>query len=168
VEPHPARISPTPKLDFPRFDGQNPRLWKDRCELYFEVYNVSDALKPCFAALNFDKVAATWLQTHEVKGRVSSWEELHTAVCARFDKDQYQLHLRQLDMLKQTTSVDDYYAKFEQLAHGILLYNHAYDDVYFVTRFLGGLKEEIRAPIPFHQPQTLDIVGALVNGGRKP
>ncbi|PAN47275.1 hypothetical protein PAHAL_9G245100 [Panicum hallii] len=83
----PGRSGPTPKLEFPKFDGQNPRLWKDRCELYFEVYSVSDALKPRFAALNFDGVATTWLQNFELKGRVRSWEALHTAVCARFDKD---------------------------------------------------------------------------------
>ena len=37
-ESRPARSSCTPKLEFPKFDGQNSRLWKDRCELYFEVY----------------------------------------------------------------------------------------------------------------------------------
>jgi len=35
---------------------------------------------------------------------------------------------------------------FEKLAHEIFLYNPAYDYVYFVTRFLAGLKEEIIAP----------------------
>lgn len=128
-----------PKLEFPKFDGENPRLWKDRCELYFEVYSVSEALKPRFAALNFDGPAASWLQTVERRGRVQSWEALHTAVGARFDRDQYQLHMKQLDNLKQTGSVTDYYTKFEQLAHCILLYNNAYDDVYFVTRVLSGL-----------------------------
>jgi len=41
-------------------------------------------------------------------------------------------------MLKQTGIVAEYYARFEQLAHSILLYNSAYDDVYLVTRFLGA------------------------------
>jgi hypothetical protein len=155
------RASPLSKLEFPKFDGENPRLWKDRCELYFEVYSVSDALKPRFAALNFTGPAAAWLQTLELRGHVQSWESLHTAVCTRFDRDQYQLHIKQLDNLKQTGSVANYHAKFEQLAHSILLYNNAYDDVYFVTRFLGGLKEEIRAPIALHHPQNLDTASAL-------
>jgi len=29
-----------PKLEFPKFDGDNPSLWKDRCETYFEVYKL--------------------------------------------------------------------------------------------------------------------------------
>ena len=57
--------------------------------LYFEVYRVSDALKPRFAALNFEDTAASWLQTVELRGRISTWEALHTAVCERFDRDQY-------------------------------------------------------------------------------
>ena len=42
-----------------------------------------------------------------------------------------------------------------------MLYNEAYDDVYFVTHFLGGLKEEIRAPIALHRPTTVDTASAL-------
>ena len=48
------------------------------------------------------------------------------------------------------------------MAHSILLYNEAYDDVYFVTCFLGGLKEEIHAPIALHRPTTVDTPSALV------
>jgi hypothetical protein len=47
------KSTPLPKLDFPKFDGDNPRLWKYRFEQYFEVYAISDILKPRFAALNF-------------------------------------------------------------------------------------------------------------------
>ncbi|KAG2577003.1 hypothetical protein PVAP13_6NG073760 [Panicum virgatum] len=106
-----VRVGPTPKMDFPKFDGSNPRLWKDKCELFFEVYCVSESLKPRFAALNFSGSAASWLQTLERRGRVGSWEELHKAVCNRFDRDQYSLHMRQLDSLRQTGSVDEYHAQ---------------------------------------------------------
>jgi hypothetical protein len=148
-------------MDFPTFDGTNPRLWKDRCETYFEIFGVSDALKPRFAALNFTDTAAAWLQTVELRGRITSWDVLHEAVCARFDRDQYQLHMKQLDNLKQTSSVAEYHAKFEQLAHSIMLYNPNYDDTFFVVRFLGGLKDDIRAPIALHRPSTVDTASAL-------
>jgi len=61
---------------------------------------VGENLKTRFAALNFDGPAATWLQTFERKGRVLDWEEFCAAVFARFDKDQYQLLLRQMDTLR--------------------------------------------------------------------
>ncbi|WVZ58303.1 LOW QUALITY PROTEIN: hypothetical protein U9M48_008586, partial [Paspalum notatum var. saurae] len=158
--PH-HRTAPYPKLEFPKFDGDNPRLWRDRCQMYFEVYAVADALKTRFAALNFSGAAATWLQTIECKEWILDWDHLCSLVFTRFDKNQYQLQLRQLDSLKQTGSVQEYQERFEQLSHGILLYNAAYDETYFVTRFLGGLREDIRAPIALHRPKDVDTASAL-------
>jgi hypothetical protein len=94
-------------------------------------------------------------------GRVADWEKLCELVFAKFDKDQYPIQLRQLESLKQVGTVQEYYEQFEKLAHGILLYNPTYDDVYFVTRFLAGLKEEIRAAIALHRPQDVDMASTL-------
>lgn len=80
---------------------------------------------------------------------------------AKYDKDQYQLQLRQLDSLKQTGSVTDYQKRFDELAHDILLYNLGFDDTYLVTRFLGGLKEQIRSAIALHRPPDVDTASAL-------
>jgi hypothetical protein len=43
---HTTQHSHKPKMNFPTFDGTNPRLWKDKCESYFEIFGVSEALKP--------------------------------------------------------------------------------------------------------------------------
>jgi hypothetical protein len=40
--------------------------------------------------------------------------------------------------------VEEYQAEFEKPAQGILLYTNNYDDTYFVTRFVAGLRENIR------------------------
>lgn len=134
---------PFVKLEFPKFDGGNPRLWCDRCEMYFEVYSMHASLKTRFVALNFEGAPAIWLQVIERHGRITNWQHLWELVFVKFDKDQYQLHLRQMDSLKQTGSVANCQRRYEELAHGILLYNSAFDDTYIVTIFLGGLKEEI-------------------------
>lgn len=34
-----------PKMDFPRFDGDNPKSWLQKCEYYFQMNNVQD-IKP--------------------------------------------------------------------------------------------------------------------------
>lgn len=150
-----------PKMEFPKFNGENPRLWVDRCETYFELFCVGDNLKTRFAALNFSGPAASWLQTIELRGGITSWDETRKAVCARFDKDQYQISLRHLDNLIQSGSVSEYYDTFEQLSHTILLYNPSYDDTYFVTRFLSGLKDELRTPIALHRPTFVESASAL-------
>lgn len=41
------------------------------------------------------------------------------------------------------------------------MYNDAYDDTYFVTRFVDGLKEEIRSVIALHRPPDVDTASAL-------
>ena len=69
--------------------------------------------------------------------------------------------MRQLDTLRQIGSVAEYYASFEQLSHQILLYNNSYDDVFFVTHFLNGLKDEIRSAFTLHRPQTVDTASSL-------
>lgn len=33
-----SRSPPLPKMKFPKFDGENPRLWHGQCEIYFKVY----------------------------------------------------------------------------------------------------------------------------------
>jgi len=65
------RSIPVPKMDFPKFNGENPRWWRDQCVLYFEVYGIPPQLKTRFAALNFQGAAATWLQTVQRRGRVT-------------------------------------------------------------------------------------------------
>lgn len=57
--------------------------------------------------------------------------------------------------------MQEYFEQFKKLAHWILLYNPTYGDVYFVTRFLAGLKEEIRAAITLHRPQDVDTTSTL-------
>lgn len=60
---HISRGGSTPKMDFPKFDGVNPRLWKEQCEIYFKIYGVFEFMKPRFATLNFVGSEAIWLQS---------------------------------------------------------------------------------------------------------
>jgi hypothetical protein len=69
--------------------------------------------------------------------------------------------MKLFDNLRQTSSVTEYHAQFDQLAHSIMLYNPSYDDTFFVVRFLHGLKDEIRAPIALHRPKYVDTASAL-------
>ena len=138
-------------MDFPKFDGSDPHLWREQCELYFDVYAVQELMKTRFAALNFMGVAAAWLQIVQRQGRIVEWEKLAEMVLAKFDKDRYQVLLRQLDALKQTSSVLEYYTEFEKLAHGILLYNPVIDDTILVTQFISGVREDIRSAILLHR-----------------
>jgi hypothetical protein len=73
--PH-NRSPPFPKIDFPKFDGENPYLWRDNCEMFFEMYDVHPSLKTRFVALNFKDLVAAWLQMVQCKGKITDWGQL--------------------------------------------------------------------------------------------
>jgi hypothetical protein len=59
--------NPPPQAVFPKFDGDNPRLWCRACEKYFRVYAVSEEFWVEYATLHFIGNAALWFQSAEIK-----------------------------------------------------------------------------------------------------
>lgn len=112
---HRAGYHPTPKMEFPKFDGENPKVWQDECETYFEIYQVSPGLRTHFAALNFRGTAALWWRNVQAKGRVDNWTAMCHLVHEKFGKNKYVHYRRQLRALKQTGNVTEYIDKFETL-----------------------------------------------------
>ena len=136
-------------------------MWKTNCEKYFSMYQVPFDIWSSFATLHFIGNAALWLQTYEELHCIESWAELVVAVHSKFGKDKYQEYLEELENLSQVTSVESYYSKFEELMHKLLVYNKGFDETFFVTKFVGGLKTEIKAAIKLHKPRTVDAVLSL-------
>jgi hypothetical protein len=54
-----------PRLNFPKFDGDNPKLLKSRCENYFEMYSIEDSVWVKVATMHFEGAAARWLHVTE-------------------------------------------------------------------------------------------------------
>jgi hypothetical protein len=42
-----------PKLDFPKFNGENTKIWARKWEVYFEVFSIPPSLRTRYATLNF-------------------------------------------------------------------------------------------------------------------
>jgi hypothetical protein len=47
-------------MQFPTFDGQNPKIWIDNCTNYFAVYKVEEELKVTAATMHLQENAAKW------------------------------------------------------------------------------------------------------------
>ena len=150
-----------PKSDFPTFNGDNPKWWKKNCEKYFHLYNVQSHLWVDFATMHFKGNAALWLQTYEALHSVASWPELCVGVFTKFNRDKYAKTVDALFAHSQVGSVDEYAHKFEELMHSVLLYNHSYDETFFVRRFIAGLKPHIRSAIKLHNPGTVDLAFSM-------
>lgn len=97
----------SPKIDFPKFEGENPKLWQQECETYFELCQILHALRTRYASLNFKGTAALWLRNVESKGKLEEWGEMCRMVHEKFGKNKYVQYRRQLRQLKQLGSVSE-------------------------------------------------------------
>jgi hypothetical protein len=156
-----------PKTEFPKFDGENPKWWKKVCEKYFALYSVDHETWASFATMHFVGNAALWLQTYEAEHDVDGWEELCVAIHNKFGRDKHHKYLEALERCKQTHTVGKYYQKFEALRHQVLVHNRHYDEAYFVTKFVNGLRHDIRRAIRLHSPRTVDAALALAEKQEK-
>ncbi|KAH6799229.1 hypothetical protein C2S51_035713 [Perilla frutescens var. frutescens] len=130
--------TPLPRVDFPKFDGSNPRGWVLRCMGYFKmVPNLPDDQKVTLAAINFEGRADLWFQNFSSKYGDVSWEQFVEVVAASGD------YL-------------DYVDKFEELKECMLMCTKGtYTEAYFVASFLSGLSKELRAAVAMFNPTTL-------------
>jgi hypothetical protein len=79
----------------------------------------------------------------------------------RYGKDQYQSLLRQLFRIRQTSSVSEHVERFSTLVDRLAAYGTITDPLYFTTRFVDGLRADIRAVILIQRPLDLDSACSL-------
>ncbi|CAN6299958.1 unnamed protein product [Urochloa humidicola] len=145
-----------PKLDFPKFTGENPRVWRDKSERYFGMYNIPVHLWVSYATINFKGNAELWLQSYEAQHSIDSWPDLCVVIELKFGRDLYQSDMKDLLRIKQTSDVLEYSKRFEIAKHRILLHNKDMGEVFFVQKFLDGLNSDISDVISLHRPRTVD------------
>jgi hypothetical protein len=82
----------------------------------------------------------------------------------RFDRDQKEVLIRQLFLIKQTSTVSDYVECFSKLLDRLKAYSASTDPLFYTMRFVDGLRHDLKAMILVARPQTLDaaICMALV------
>jgi hypothetical protein len=117
--PEPITVSskPPPQEEFPKFDGDNPRLWCRACEKYFRVNAVGEEYWVEYATLHFVGNAALWFQSAEDKMGKVSWLQLCDTINKRFDRGQYQHLYHRSFHIRQTSSVAEYIERFDTLMH---------------------------------------------------
>jgi hypothetical protein len=56
--------SALPKLSFPKFNGENPWIWIDKCGDYFRIFNIFECLWTTVASLHMEENTTKWLQVY--------------------------------------------------------------------------------------------------------
>ncbi|XP_044353860.1 uncharacterized protein [Triticum aestivum] len=150
-----------PPISFPSFGGENPQLWKTLAEQYFQMFAVQESYWVPMAILNFTGPAAIWLQSVQRKVAGLAWESFTALLCTRFGRDKHQFLIRQFYAIKQTDSVAEFIEHFETLMNHMMSYSELTHPYFFLTRFIKGLRADIRAVVLIQRPPDLDTACSL-------
>lgn len=93
-----------PRMELPRFDGTNPKLWQTRCEDYFRLWNTPSSLWISYATSLFEGAAASWLESVHRRVPQINWEEFCRLLQSRFGRNLHQAILRKFFSICQTFS----------------------------------------------------------------
>lgn len=151
-----SSLPPRPKIDFPPFVGDRPHSWKCNCESYFRVFHLDPELWVDTAAMHFSGPTMLWLENEGFDLSQMAWEHFCSLVCDQFERDGFNSLLRQLFNLRQTDSVSEYTSQFNDLVHFLLAHSSSWDPALFPSRFVDGLKDEIRVVVIVHNPRDMD------------
>jgi hypothetical protein len=65
----------------------------------------------------------------------------------KFGADDFRSAINDLLALKQTGTVEDYTIAFQALQYDISMHNSNYDELFFASKYVDGLKDEIIAVV---------------------
>lgn len=150
-----------PRIDLPRFDGTNPRLWQMRCEDYFKLCGTQRSLWIQFATTLFEGPAARWLEAVQRRAPNATWEEFCRLLQNRFGRNQHQALVRRLHSISQTGTVEEYVEQFAELYDQLTAYEPNPVTIHYVTRFVDGLQPQVRMQVALQQPSDLDAAYEL-------
>lgn len=152
-----------PKLNFPNFEGNNPKLWLFGCEDYFNMYDVDTSIWVKVVVMQFQvsSSAARWALSVDRQLKRVGWGEFGAMLIDRFGRDQQELLIRQLFHIRQTSSVAEYISRFNELVDQLIAYGHTTDPLYYSTRFVDGLRDDIRSVVLVQQPSTRNTACTL-------
>lgn len=154
-----------PKMEFPCFDGENPRRSVSVWDVFQCLFNQRESQDQICCPQLYrasDDIAADLMNAAAEFSignlrsildccvwALSSWSVLYSVASIgcphRQDRSEY---------LPIWTNLNSYLMGFSIVQHDQWWH-------LFVTRFLGGLKEEIRSAILLHRSKDVQIVGSL-------
>uniref|UniRef100_J3MDG5 Retrotransposon gag domain-containing protein n=1 Tax=Oryza brachyantha TaxID=4533 RepID=J3MDG5_ORYBR len=126
---------------------------------YFDVCNTFPGLWVRVATIYFRGRASSWLRSSQAHLKFPEWNSFCGAVVQKFDRDQHQQLIRQMDTIKQNGSVTEFYESFDELMNQLLIYDPV--DSGSTVSFLSS---EIATKIPGVEPLAHPVKVKVANG----
>jgi hypothetical protein len=90
-----------------------------------------------------------------------SWKELCNWIHDRFGRDQHESLIRQLFHIKKLGTMQEYIDRLSELVDQLVAYEHSSDFCYYTTRFVDGLKDDVKSVVLVQRPTDLDTAYTL-------
>lgn len=150
-----------PRHDFPKFSGEMPSLWIDQSLNSFEMFKIPSHQWVGMAMLYFEGHAALWYQAFKRRYTQVTWDRLSAAVVEEFGQDEYDGQMNKLMQLKQTCTVAEYRVAFEECMYHLISLDETLSSRWFVSKFVFGLRDDIRAAVRLQAPASITRAAAL-------
>jgi hypothetical protein len=150
-----------PRHDFPKFRGATPLLWIDQCLTYFDMFKIPSYQWVGMASLYLEGNAALWYQAYKRRHDLPGWEKFMAAVLEEFGQDEYDGQMSKLMHLRQAGTVADYRQEFEDCMYHLIAVDASLSHRWFVSQFVFGLKDEIRAAVRLRGPTSIARAASL-------
>ncbi|KAH1130392.1 hypothetical protein J1N35_001770 [Gossypium stocksii] len=110
----PHKLAP---IQFPRFSSTNPDCWVFQAKHYFPFYNIQEQDRLIIASFYLDNDASEWFNWVYRNKQLSDWTHFTSALVKRFWFRELKSPEGQLAKLQQTSTVQDYCARFEAITN---------------------------------------------------
>ncbi|PKA64689.1 putative mitochondrial protein [Apostasia shenzhenica] len=146
-----ALFTRLPKIEFPKFSGENVMGWVFRCEQFFEISQTPNEWKVKLACIYLDGIALEWHQnfTRTISIPID-WNVYKEAIKERFGNTAFDDPMYELNTLRQTGTVQEYNNYFDAILTRLNL-----PEPYAISCYLGGLKEELLGLVRIMKPKSL-------------
>ncbi|KAF9605396.1 hypothetical protein IFM89_016973 [Coptis chinensis] len=139
------------RLDFPRFEGEDPESWLFQAKKFFTLNPISEEQKVIMASIHLKGDAIAWYRWLNQSLGELTWRQFSTSLCKRFGSRKHIDPMSSLSKLTQQGTVREYITSFETLINLV----PGIQDQHQVSLFVSGLKAEIQAGVRIHNPLSL-------------
>ncbi|PKI39067.1 hypothetical protein CRG98_040554 [Punica granatum] len=143
------------KMEFPRFSGEDSRVWLDRARQYFAVQDVDKEEQVRLATFHLKGEANQWWQwfNHVNRRKKMLWRRFEKGLLVRFESSEYEDANEAMNKLRQNGTFREYLGELEHLMNTL---PHWHPSA-LLSAFMVGLKEEIAGELWMWRPKDLQI-----------
>jgi hypothetical protein len=108
-----------PKMNFPIFDGSDPKVWLDNCLSYFDLYQLHEGMWITAATLHLKDNASKWYRAYKQKNTFKNRKQFCAIVEQEFGANDFRSAITDLLELKQHSTVEEYTTQFQALQYDV-------------------------------------------------